>query len=131
MVVIAVVSPAASQLASLRSALDELNLRHELVLLDTDLGALCHFRKAEQAPDLVLVNGTLPVCETPQFVRDLREIAILSGTPTAILEPLPEDAAELNECGELTLLANPLRPADLQALLTLGWTRGASRVPAS
>lgn len=117
MLAISVVADSASHLPLLRAALDAAGLRYRLTVLDTDLGSLCHFRSATAPPDFVFVNGELPFCETPEFVKDLLKLPMLVRTSIVVMAPLPEDLPSLAALGVSTIARKPIQADDLKALL--------------
>jgi response regulator RpfG family c-di-GMP phosphodiesterase len=118
MLLIAVICDTRSHLASLRNALNEIGVQYKLEALDTDLGSLCHFRRATQYPDLVLVNGTLTVYEAPGFLLDLKNALSLSQSRIAIMDPIEEDLEGLEQLGVSLFLRKPVSPAALKEILT-------------
>ena len=117
MLAISVIADTASHLRLLRAALNGLGLQYELMALDTDLGSLCHFRTAATAPDFIFVNGELPICETPEFIKDLLAIPLLARTRVVVLGPLDEDRPELAALGVLLLARKPLQVQELRSIL--------------
>lgn len=66
-------------------------------------------------PDVVLINGLLPVLTAPELVRRLVAMPQIRGCRMAVLDPLEHEVSELQSLGVETL-TRPLELPDLKAL---------------
>ena len=83
---------------------------------ESDVAVLCHLKTASEAPDLVLVNGTLMMHEASELVRDLKEYPLLTKSRFVVMDPLREDLPELEEL-RVPLGRKPVTAEQIRAFL--------------
>jgi hypothetical protein len=112
-----VVGGGGSHADSLRASLEAAGLTCHIDFFDSDVGALCHLKSASDAPDLILVNGTLMMHEAPEFVRDLKAYPLLTNSRFMVMDPLREDLLEL-EAMRLPLARKPVTAEQIKMFVT-------------
>lgn len=107
-----------------RLMIAETRVPHDLIVFDTGMAAIRHFRTAP-TPDLIISAWKLPILTFEEFIRDLRSIRTYESTPVAVLSgagDLIRDRAE--ELGAICCLQKPIDADQLRMIFA--WVERAA-----